>query len=467
MKTVLNLVLLLIGVSFSSLLRAQGKLGFISDTLRLVTERGVYGFDIKTRSLFPLISQSWLSSEDVTDTTPLSLEYESREGPSGTFFFWRLMLDDGTLSREVMNFDTKPQGSGYILYPFGWSRDSSSVYLRNENGDAVENEQGIWEFDLNEEVVRCILPKENYIGTPILNRDRTQLLFVSREGLLSSLTFATGSIEILLPSTTVFKMDWIPRKQSLFGGGNDCSIDEDQPLLHTPFRPETEFCVTRIGFASVLLCDQACSYDPETCSLAPYCEGHCEAGCVNCRDAVDMNVTDESEMIIACAAGYVIRVQEFCPVQGMGQGYGFGYHVVVRHGDPDDTNAPQTLYAHLDNVFVELGEFVFLGQPLGEFGNTQALDCDGDGVLDCDCPTEENSHLHLEYHENSVTPYGGVPKLLLFVDVGDCVVQPNNSYTSGYEAMSSEYTEPSSDYTVSVEVHCDATSYITFTGESC
>jgi hypothetical protein len=152
----------------------------------------------------------------------------------------------------------------------------------------------------------------------------------------------------------------------------------------------------------------------------------------------------------------------------MGQGYGFGYHVVIRHGDEDDVNAPETLYAHLDNVFVDLGDFVFLGQPIGQFGNTQALDCDGDGVLDCDCATEDISHLHFEYHEGSSGLYGTSDIMLpVFVDVGDCVVQPNNPYTAGYEAMSGEYMDPSTDFTISVETNCNETSYITFTGETC
>jgi murein DD-endopeptidase MepM/ murein hydrolase activator NlpD len=46
-------------------------------------------------------------------------------------------------------------------------------------------------------------------------------------------------------------------------------------------------------------------------------------------------------------------------------GYGYGYYVIVRHGD-----GSETLYAHLSAIYVSLGQYVGQGEIIGAVGCT-------------------------------------------------------------------------------------------------
>lgn len=70
-------------------------------------------------------------------------------------------------------------------------------------------------------------------------------------------------------------------------------------------------------------------------------------------------------------------------VAGWPDGYGYGNRVVIDHG-----NGYRSLYAHLSNIYVSVGETISRGQLIGQMGSTGR---------------STGTHLHLEIH------YKGVP----------------------------------------------------------
>ncbi len=87
--------------------------------------------------------------------------------------------------------------------------------------------------------------------------------------------------------------------------------------------------------------------------------------------------------VLATDSGYVI-------VSGWSD-VGYGLHVVIDHG-----NGYQTLYAHLNSIYVNAGDNIAQGQQLGEMGNT------GNAT---------GPHLHFEVRQNTVlrNPIGFLP----------------------------------------------------------
>jgi murein DD-endopeptidase MepM/ murein hydrolase activator NlpD len=78
--------------------------------------------------------------------------------------------------------------------------------------------------------------------------------------------------------------------------------------------------------------------------------------------------------ILAADSGYVI-------VSGWSN-VGYGYYVVIDH-----SNGFQTMYAHLNAIYVNVGENVAIGQQIGEMGIT------GNAT---------GPHLHFDVHQNTV-----------------------------------------------------------------
>ncbi len=87
--------------------------------------------------------------------------------------------------------------------------------------------------------------------------------------------------------------------------------------------------------------------------------------------------------VLAADSGYVI-------VSGWDNS-GYGYHVVIDHSD-----GYQTLYAHLNAIYVETGQSVSKGEQIGEMGNT------GNAT---------GPHLHFEVRQGTVqrNPVGFLP----------------------------------------------------------
>lgn len=87
--------------------------------------------------------------------------------------------------------------------------------------------------------------------------------------------------------------------------------------------------------------------------------------------------------VLAADSGYVI-------VSGW-DNTGYGFHVVIDHG-----NGYQTLYAHLNSIYVNVGDNLAKGQQIGEMGNT------GNAT---------GPHLNFEVRQNTVqrNPIGFLP----------------------------------------------------------
>jgi len=453
---------------------------FASDTLFVVTDKGNYLFDVSTQRLIPFNENSSLnilfSTEGLdyfVQAPDVNIEYSYQKRKEYTW--WSINLFTKKEQYELVNFDTKPENSGYILYPLSWNSDYSSLYFLSTNNDALGNEKGIYEYNVRKKKLFQRISPFSYHKVPLVNSSKTACYFLRTDEhgqSIVSFDFKSHKEKVLVSGLSISRLGIVNHSLSV-NYLPLCVIDLNQPEMKSPFKPLVSFCITRMGFDNVLYCDNACEYTTPLCSALPYCEGHCESGCVSCRDAVDMDVTNPSfstKTIVASSDGYVIRAQNSCPVSGMGQGYGFGYHVVIRHGDQNDTNTPETLYAHLDMVFVDEGEFVFAGQHIGVLGNSQALDCNGDGVLDCDCESDTNEHLHYEYHDGTAGLYSPMDIFApVFQDIGECVPQPNNSYTTNFLGLNQENIYPSAEVSIqSIDIDCGASvAFVTLVGQSC
>lgn len=454
------------------------------DTLLVVTSQGTYILESGVQNRLSPASSDFsdnvfFSTEGLSHLVHLSdreIRYSfQRKNRNGISFDWWSLSVTGAFSGEVVNFDTKPENSGYIMYPLCWSPDSSSIYFFSTNQDALNNERGIFRYDCVQKKITEIIPADSYVGLPLVNDERTACYFLRQSFAgqkLMKFNFATGTEEVLLFHSRIVRVGIVSRHaQSSGERGGVCAIDFDQPELKSPFNPLVQFCVTRMGFDDVLVCAEACPYQSNLCSPVPYCEGHCQAGCANCRDAVDMDVlidNSSNRIIVASADGYVVRAQSTCPIQGMGQGYGFGYHAVIRHGDANNQTAPETLYAHMSELFVEEGQFVYSGQWIGVLGDSQVNDCNSDGVLDCECESEEGAHVHFEYHSGSGGLYSTTDIFApIFVDIGDCVMQPNNSYTPNWEGMDDVIPDAGNYEIVDIDIVCGGHTKVTIVGEVC
>lgn len=454
---------------------------FASDTLFVKTNKGSYLFDVKNKKLQPIFDASLynilFSTEGLGHCTiskryNVNYVYTKEE----EYDWWSVSLEGDQESFEVVNFDTKPKDSGYILYPLSWNKNYSSLYFFSTNGDALNNEKGIYEYNISKKKLILRIPQFSYSNVPLVNDSRTTLYFIRENKYgqsIVSFDMKNNTEKVLLSSLSVIRfgiLSSVVQSNSLL----NCATDSNQLDLNSPFQNQVGFCVTRMGFEDVLSCVNACPYELPLCSELPYCEGHCSAGCTNCRDAVDMDVlvdTENNKLIFASSYGYVVRAQEACPQQGMGQGYGFGYHVVLRHGNQNDSNAPETLYAHLQEIFVQEGEYVYVGDLIGTMGNSQVIDCNQDGILDCDCENSTGEHVHYEYHSGNGSLYSTSDICApVFEDIGSCIPQPNNSYTTSNDVSFDieECTPVASDYSIdSVFSVCDGTVHIAISSEVC
>lgn len=447
-----------------------------SDTLVIQGSGGNFLYTVNTASLRPVSdlpakSLGYFHETESPAKHRISFSFQDGVYQGIKFRWWQYTVRDSTENTVyTMSWDSKPKESGYILYPLSWSSDSQTLYLYSQNGDMYDNEQGIFSLDLQTGVIEKIIDESLYLSPPIINSSRTAFFFINHASQVCRYDIGRKMSEVLIRDRVAYEISWALSESTSSNSLVSCDIDTNQPDMVAPFTSETPFCVTRMGFDNQLFCDEACAYNPNLCSPAPFCEGHCQTGCVNCRNAVDVDITVSNPTFVqrrvrATAAGFVIRVMNVCPVSGLGQGYGFGFHVVVRHGSMDDENAPETLYAHLSSVAVQEGQYVFAYQTLGQLGNTQVLDCDGDGVLDCDCGSDEGEHLHYEYHNGSAALYGTSDiDMPVFSNTGGCVLQPNNSYIAS--GLSAQYLLPSANVEMSYECTNNG-AIVTLTGTSC
>lgn len=94
-----------------------------------------------------------------------------------------------------------------------------------------------------------------------------------------------------------------------------------------------------------------------------------------------------------------------------GKVVGYGNYVIIHHKGPDGQLLLQTLYAHLDSVYVAIGQKVSAGQAVGKEGNT------GTGT---------GKHLHFETRLPNGTKVDPTPYLNGGVSVAN-TVKPDNT----------------------------------------
>lgn len=117
-------------------------------------------------------------------------------------------------------------------------------------------------------------------------------------------------------------------------------------------------------------------------------DGKVSRGFVGGHYALDIANRSQPD-VWAAKAGTVIKAAGGCPMREEGRvlgcNGGYGNYVVIDHG-----NALQTLYSHLQTIYVTEGTEVAAGQPIGKMGNS-GRSYGATGI-----------HLHLEVIDNGV-----------------------------------------------------------------
>ncbi|MBK6965058.1 MAG: peptidoglycan DD-metalloendopeptidase family protein [Bacteroidales bacterium] len=115
-----------------------------------------------------------------------------------------------------------------------------------------------------------------------------------------------------------------------------------------------------------------------------------------------------SDNVLAIASGTITTAQNYC------SGGGFGKYVILTH-----TDGTQSLYAHLNSVYVTVSQQVSKGCPLGDGGNTEVP---GNNP-NCTNPSGGGDHIHFEYR------VGGVKQYATFSEC-NCIPKQAYQYTS-------------------------------------
>jgi hypothetical protein len=163
------------------------------------------------------------------------------------------------------------------------------------------------------------------------------------------------------------------------------------PVLRLPFPAGT-----------AVLCQQG--------NLSPSWRTHFKE---NCRHAIDFSNTSVASLdVVAAAPGRVGHVYDGSAPDDKKAGFGFGNQVKVDHG-----GSYFTMYAHLDQVSVKVGDIVDNAARLGTVGWTGAAG---------------NRHLHFSLHQGSPTGMGVYETIAM-----DALVTAELPPAAGFRAASS------------------------------
>lgn len=153
---------------------------------------------------------------------------------------------------------------------------------------------------------------------------------------------------------------------------------------------------------TVVLCQQG--------NLSPPTRTHFKE---NSRYALDLSNTSLPSLdVVAAAPGRVAHVYADSPVEDTHAGFGFGNQVKIEHGD-----GYFTMYAHLEQIAVRVGDVVGTAARIGNVGFTGAAG---------------NRHLHFSLHQGSPSGLGVTESIAM-----DALVLADLSSPDGFRALSS------------------------------
>jgi hypothetical protein len=189
----------------------------------------------------------------------------------------------------------------------------------------------------------------------------------------------------------------------LWAGGLSCQGRKREPWASGP-RLRNGHPILRMPFPAgmAVLCQQG--------NLAPAGRTHSKDNCLHALDLSNASVP--SVDVVAAARGRVAHVYSASTPGDTKAGLGFGNHVKVEHGD-----GYFTMYAHLDQVLVRVGEVVGDAGKLGTMGFTGAAG---------------NRHLHFSLHQGNPDGMGVYETMAM-----DALVAADLSAGEGFKAMSS------------------------------
>lgn len=339
--------------------------------------------------------------------------YVERDMIGKAYRFWKYNVNSNT--QELVFKNATGPSPNYQYIPIGWSNDKDNVYLEAIDHFDTENlHEGIYQYNLETKKTQKLNIKDHYITTPILSVDRklfaysgsfssgknrdlihgnAERLFVynideHKEKMIveekgSSFIFS-GWVSL---NTTAKKLliDKSSRQEKLEGNSVNMKAAVS---LRLPWESGISYCVSRHGLPT----PEAPIGSTSRCNIYTFNQ--------HTYVAVDFdtpnNVRDD---VLASASGTVTFVDK------VGTANAAGKYVIVTHSD-----SSRTFYFHLDSIYVNLGDCVGQGTPLGDGGNTGGSSGD---------------HIHFEHR------IGGNERIQpVFSDCGGCSPRQDYRYVS-------------------------------------
>ncbi len=297
--------------------------------------------------------------------------------------------------------------------PIGWSNDKNIIYLEAiDHFDSENLHEGIYSYHIKNNRSQKLAIRDHYMATPLLSPDRKIFAY--------SASFESGKNRDLLhgKSERILTYSLLSNKEKViveeketmlsFAGWTNMNTQAKELLIDEKkinYREKSNSQIAKAAVSLKLPWSSGISYcisrhGTPAPTGAIGSSSRCNIYNFNSHGYVAIDVDTPNSVldyITASAAGTVTFARK------TDQG-GYGKYVIVTHNDNT-----QTLYAHLNQVYVNVGDCIGQGNSIGDGGTTG---------------NSSGDHLHFEKRVGSTKVYP------VFSECG-CTPRQDYRYTSG------------------------------------
>ncbi len=357
---------------------------------------------------------------------------------------YRMWKFNTNTSRQDLIFENaNGPNPKFQFVPIAWSNDSDVIYLEAiDHFDSENLHEGIYSYHLKKGESQKLAVKDHYITTPLLSSNRKTFAYsasfesgkhrdllhgMSERLLIYNVKTNMEKIIVEKKGSSFFCAGWIASQISPKSILIKKEKDKDETIntkaqvsLKLPWNSGVRYCISRHG---------------TPVPTGPIgSSSRCNIYNFNSHGYVAIDVDTPNAVvddILASAAGTVT----FARTTDQG---GYGKYVIITHDDNS-----QTLYAHLSRVYVNVGDCVGQGNPIGDGGTTG---------------NSSGDHLHFEKR------VGGTKEYPVFSECG-CTPRQDYGYTSRNQKTTGCGPSCKPDITVSGTINSGTyTSSSTITG---
>ncbi|PJC36871.1 hypothetical protein CO046_03490 [Candidatus Peregrinibacteria bacterium CG_4_9_14_0_2_um_filter_53_11] len=280
-------------------------------------------------------------------------------------------LDEGVEQTELPSFIMNEEG--FVLKTSPASEEVSRIGFSDTlihtvaPGDTLSQIASLYNIS-----IRTLLWENNISETASL-RIGTKLTIPPVDGIthstgkkdtLGSIAKDYGVEESLIREHNNLEGDLIVEGKKLFIPGGKKKAPPAPVIARTPVRTDSSGrVIAKTQTAKAVLSPESACAKFQFPTVGKITQGF-HAG----HYANDIGNQAKPDVNAACG-GTVVKIVTGCPARNVrldrSCGGGYGNHVVIDHG-----GKTQTLYAHLDTVYVAGGQQVGIGEPIGRMGNS-------------------------------------------------------------------------------------------------